>query len=156
MEVKDLKTGEVFTDEAECFVNASGLLSTPKRTSSISRTASYADQFSVPDVENLEAFKGQVLHTAEWDDSIDLNGKTVALVGAGSSSLQVLPMIQPKAKHVDQYIRSSTWVSLKYTGIEKASEWTNPGHSLVWQQHQSRVLWVQQVLHRPCTDIAFL
>ena len=114
MEVKDLKTGEVFTDEAECFVNASGLLSTPKRTSSISRTASYADQFSVPDVENLEAFKGQVLHTAEWDDSIDLNGKTVALVGAGSSSLQVLPMIQPKAKHVDQYIRSSTWVSLVY------------------------------------------
>lgn len=35
------------------------------------------------------------MHTAAWDSSYDLSGKTVAVIGGGSSAVQVIPNIQP-------------------------------------------------------------
>jgi cation diffusion facilitator CzcD-associated flavoprotein CzcO len=35
------------------------------------------------------------MHTAAWDGSHDLTGKTVAVIGGGSSAVQVIPNIQP-------------------------------------------------------------
>jgi 4-hydroxyacetophenone monooxygenase len=32
----------------------------------------------------FKEFKGQVVHTASWDDSVDFKGKRVALIGSGS------------------------------------------------------------------------
>ncbi|KAL8277250.1 hypothetical protein RQP46_010319 [Phenoliferia psychrophenolica] len=92
----DVATGEKFTDEANVFVNASGLLSQPK----------------FPDVADLDKFEGgEVLHSALWKPEVDLSGKRIALVGAGSSSIQILSAIQKQAGHIDQYIRSSTWIT---------------------------------------------
>jgi cation diffusion facilitator CzcD-associated flavoprotein CzcO len=92
--IKDMKTGEEFKDEAPIIVNASGILSQPK----------------MPDLPGMKEFEGRILHTARYDTSIDIKGKRVALVGAGSTSIQVLPQIQTKAAKVDCYIRGTTWV----------------------------------------------
>jgi cation diffusion facilitator CzcD-associated flavoprotein CzcO len=35
------------------------------------------------------------VHTANWDDKLDLKGKTVAVIGAGAAAIQVVPSIQP-------------------------------------------------------------
>ena len=35
------------------------------------------------------------MHSAKWDSTYDLTGKTVAVVGGGSSAVQVIPSIQP-------------------------------------------------------------
>lgn len=32
----------------------------------------------------FKEFKGQVVHTGSWDDSIDFKGKRVGLIGSGS------------------------------------------------------------------------
>jgi 4-hydroxyacetophenone monooxygenase len=42
-----------------------------------------------PDVANMEAFKGKIVHTAQWDNDLDLTGKRVVLVGAACSGVQV-------------------------------------------------------------------
>jgi 4-hydroxyacetophenone monooxygenase len=42
-----------------------------------------------PKVKDLEAFKGPVIHSAEWDHSVDLKGKKVVLVGTGCSGVQL-------------------------------------------------------------------
>jgi len=42
-----------------------------------------------PSVKNFDAFKGPVIHSARWDDSVDLKGKKVVLVGTGCSGVQV-------------------------------------------------------------------
>lgn len=55
----------------------------------------------------MDKYKGEVLHSAYWRN-VDLKGKKVALVGAGSSAIQILPQIQDKVGHLDNYIRSST------------------------------------------------
>lgn len=36
-----------------------------------------------------------MLHSAAWDDRIDLAGKRVAVIGGGSSAVQIVPNIQP-------------------------------------------------------------
>jgi cation diffusion facilitator CzcD-associated flavoprotein CzcO len=46
-----------------------------------------------PRVENLDAFKGPVIHSATWDRSVDLKGKKAVLVGTGCSGVQVATAI---------------------------------------------------------------
>lgn len=46
-----------------------------------------------PNVKNLDAFGGPVIHSAEWDHSVDLTGKKVVLVGTGCSGVQVATAI---------------------------------------------------------------
>lgn len=49
-----------------------------------------------PDVKNLDSFKGKVIHSANWDHSVDLTGKKVVLVGTGCSGVQVSNAIADK------------------------------------------------------------
>lgn len=44
------------------------------------------------------------------DPTIDLKDKSVAVIGSGASSIQVVPSIQPVAKKVDVYVRSPTYI----------------------------------------------
>lgn len=54
-----------------------------------------------PTVKNLDAFKGPVIHSAEWDQTVDLAGKKVVLVGTGCSGVQVANAIADKVGTLD-------------------------------------------------------
>ena len=71
--VRTKRNGEVITYEANALIIAVGPNNSPK----------------YPKVKNLDAFKGPVIHSAEWDHTVDLKGKRVALVGTGCSGVQV-------------------------------------------------------------------
>jgi cation diffusion facilitator CzcD-associated flavoprotein CzcO len=47
-----------------------------------------------PAIPGLEKFKTK-LHTAAWDENIDLDNKVVGIIGNGSSAVQVIPAIFP-------------------------------------------------------------
>ncbi|KAF2015162.1 FAD/NAD(P)-binding domain-containing protein [Aaosphaeria arxii CBS 175.79] len=64
-----------------------------------------------PDIPGLNSFKGTLLHSANWDKSFDATGKTLAVIGNGSTGIQIVPALQPKAKKITSYIRSKAWVS---------------------------------------------
>ncbi|GMG13343.1 unnamed protein product [Aspergillus oryzae] len=40
-----------------------------------------------------------------------VGGLSVAVIGAGSSAIQIVPAIQPKVKHLDNYVRGQTWIA---------------------------------------------
>jgi len=63
-----------------------------------------------PDVKNLDAFKGQVIHSAEWDPDTDLAGKKVVLVGTGCSGVQVATAIADKVKDLVIVQRQPEWI----------------------------------------------
>lgn len=70
-------------------------------------------QFSRPKCANIDGkdtFQGEVIHTAMWNDNIDLAGKTVAIIGTGPSTGQVAPKIAPLVKQLYIYQRSATYV----------------------------------------------
>ncbi|PGH26433.1 hypothetical protein AJ80_01931 [Polytolypa hystricis UAMH7299] len=82
-------------DWAHIFINGTGILNTWKW----------------PDIENLHSFNGPVMHSANWDHSVDFNNKTVAVIGTGSTSVQIVPQLQKVSKQVQVYMRSPTWIS---------------------------------------------
>lgn len=53
-----------------------------------------------PKIDGLKDFKGPLLHSARGDDKVELKGKTVAIIGSGSSSIQIVPKIQPIVKRL--------------------------------------------------------
>lgn len=48
------------------------------------------------------------------DQSLDWSGQKLALIGNGSSAIQVLPQVQKTAKKVVTYVRSPTWIAANF------------------------------------------
>jgi cation diffusion facilitator CzcD-associated flavoprotein CzcO len=55
--------------------------------------------------EELLSFKGPRMHSAKWDPTISLEGKTVGIVGSGASAVQIIPSIVDKVKKMFVYQR---------------------------------------------------
>lgn len=64
----------------------------------------------VPDIPGLDDFSGTVVHTARWDDSIETAGARIAVIGTGSTGVQVVSALQPRAASVVHYARSAQWM----------------------------------------------
>lgn len=41
----------------------------------------------------MDRFKGQLVHSALWDETVEVAGKNVAIIGIGSSGVQILPEV---------------------------------------------------------------
>ncbi|VUC30514.1 unnamed protein product [Clonostachys rosea] len=59
-----------------------------------------------PKIDGLNTFKGQLLHTATWDDSAKLDGKRVGVIGNGSTGVQVLTALAPTAGKLVSFQRN--------------------------------------------------
>ncbi|EED15420.1 flavin-binding monooxygenase, putative [Talaromyces stipitatus ATCC 10500] len=64
-----------------------------------------------PAIPGLHDFEGKLLHTAAWDESYDYKNKRIAVIGNGSSGIQVVPAMLPDVTHIDHYARGRTWLS---------------------------------------------
>jgi cation diffusion facilitator CzcD-associated flavoprotein CzcO len=62
------------------------------------------------DIDGIESFAGARIHTAQWDHSVSLKGRRVAIIGTGASAAQVLPGIADDAAEVTVFQRSAAWV----------------------------------------------
>lgn len=66
---------------------------------------------SWPDIPGLNDFKGHVTHSASWDHSYDYSNKRIAVIGNGSSGIQIVPqMAKLPGTEVMNFIRSPAWV----------------------------------------------
>ncbi|KAL9108350.1 MAG: hypothetical protein Q9227_006810 [Pyrenula ochraceoflavens] len=54
-----------------------------------------------PAVPGLASFKGNLCHSAQWDKSANFKGKNIAIIGSGSSAIQLVPELQPGKKYQD-------------------------------------------------------
>ncbi len=76
-----------------------------------------------PDLAGEEAFTGTVMHSANWDHSIRLEGARIAVLGTGSTAAQLVPALVRVAEKVYSVQRSPTWVLPKadrrYTSSER-------------------------------------
>jgi cation diffusion facilitator CzcD-associated flavoprotein CzcO len=64
----------------------------------------------LPEVDGLDRFKGPVVHSGEWDDSIELDGKKVVLVGTGATAAQIATNVGARAKHLTVIQRQSNYM----------------------------------------------
>ncbi|KAK5175696.1 uncharacterized protein LTR77_000835 [Saxophila tyrrhenica] len=66
-----------------------------------------------PDIPGLwDKFKGEVMHSAAWNQNYDFGNKRVGVIGSGSSAIQIIPKLQAKkGAHLNCFIRNRTWIS---------------------------------------------
>jgi cation diffusion facilitator CzcD-associated flavoprotein CzcO len=124
----EIQQGErTIHDDCDILINGSGVL----------------NNWSWPDLKGLNSFKGYLCHSAdykEWEKKTSFNGKRVAVIGNGSSAIQIVPEIGKVASHLTNIVRSPTWISAPfveelsgapgtnrpYTAEEKAEFRNNP------------------------------
>ncbi|KAL2848871.1 hypothetical protein BJY01DRAFT_246095 [Aspergillus pseudoustus] len=93
--------GEIVTDWGHVFINAAGILNVPKW----------------PDVPGRNSFDGTIAHSGAWDESINWKDKKVAIIGTGSSAIQITPKVQQGSKHLTVFIRSGIWLAPQLGGL---------------------------------------
>ncbi len=75
-------------------VMASGNLSTPR----------------VPDFKGLQNFQGKWYHSGLWPhEGVDFSGQRVAVIGTGSSGVQMIPLIAAQADHLTVFQRTANF-----------------------------------------------
>lgn len=104
--LSDARTQQKFTDECDVFISATGAV----------------NRWVWPNIKGLHTFKGKLVHSANYDTNIDVTGKRVALVGGGSSGIQILPKIQPKAARVFHFMKGRTWIPPMGFGAQSLAE----------------------------------
>ncbi|KAJ9606670.1 hypothetical protein H2200_008678 [Cladophialophora chaetospira] len=95
VKTEDTVTGVVFSDWCHYLLNAGGIL----------------NAWRWPNIPGLHNFKGKVVHSADWPQSFDYRDLKVAVIGNGSTGIQIVPAIQPHVKELVHLIRSPTWVT---------------------------------------------
>ncbi|KXH49914.1 cyclohexanone 1,2-monooxygenase [Colletotrichum salicis] len=66
---------------------------------------------SWPDVPGLRDFEGHITHSARWDHDFDYSHKRIAVIGNGSSGIQIVPqMAKLPGTDVMNFIRGPAWV----------------------------------------------
>ena len=60
-----------------------------------------------PEFDGLKDFHGATYHTGQWPhEGVDFTGKTVGIIGTGSSAIQSIPLIAKQAKHLTVFQRT--------------------------------------------------
>ncbi|MFT4035332.1 MAG: NAD(P)/FAD-dependent oxidoreductase [Patulibacter sp.] len=95
-------TWQVTTDDgrtltARYLLSATGYLSQPK----------------LPEIDGIDQFAGEVIHTTRWRDDIPLAGKRIGIIGTGATAVQLIPELAKQARHLTVYQRTPIWVSAK-------------------------------------------
>ena len=121
--------GAVQTRDASVLISGVGVLSRPL----------------IPDIAGLDRFSGPVFHSAQWDHSVDLRGKRVALVGAGASGFQIGPAIVDDVESLVVFQRTPQWMAPNpryHADVTDGEKWAMlhlPGYArwyrfmLMWQ-----------------------
>lgn len=72
--------------------------------------------------ESHQDFTGMSMHSARWDDSVDLTDADVVVVGTGASAVQLIPKIAERARQVVVLQRSAAHVLPREDRVYSADE----------------------------------
>ena len=82
------------TESVDVLVSAVGQLSDP----------------TLPAIPGIESFEGPSFHSARWDHTADIHGRTVAVVGSGASAVQLVPHLVRDGERVVVFQRSPNYL----------------------------------------------
>lgn len=84
--------GQTYT--CKYFISAMGMISEPV----------------IPTIEGMERFEGPLFHSSRWPEDLDWQGKRVALIGAGATTVQMVPSMAGIAKQVTVFHRTPNYI----------------------------------------------
>ncbi|MEZ5571266.1 MAG: NAD(P)/FAD-dependent oxidoreductase [Halioglobus sp.] len=81
-------------DTADILIAATGVLHKPQ----------------MPNIAAMDSFKGAAFHSARWDHSVPLEGKRIAVIGNGSTGVQIISALAGRAALIEHYVRTPQWI----------------------------------------------
>ncbi|HEY7775644.1 MAG TPA: NAD(P)/FAD-dependent oxidoreductase, partial [Kineobactrum sp.] len=90
----ELEFASGVSDSADILIAATGVLHHPK----------------YPDIKGADEFRGRLLHSARWDNNLDLTDKRVGIIGNGSTGVQMVSALAGKVRHLEHYQRTPQWI----------------------------------------------
>ncbi len=116
-----------------------------------------------PEIEGLHDFRGKLFHSSDWDANYNWKGKRIAVIGNGSTGVQMIPQLAKEASQLTLFQRSPQWIMPAKNKIysdrfKKAQHWI-PGlkqfqywsNRKTFESFTNLVLeegWQRQLVHR--------
>lgn len=76
----------------------------------INSVGGYVNPKNTVDIDGLADFTGAILRPNAWDDGYDTAGKRIAVIGTGSSGVQIAAAVSGDAASLEIYQRTPAWV----------------------------------------------
>jgi dimethylaniline monooxygenase (N-oxide forming) len=83
----------------------------------------------IPDFKGLNDFKGRLLHSHAYRTPATFEGKKVAIIGMGSSCVDIASEIAPQAKELHVVSRRGGWVVPRFVLGKPAEAWDSESSS---------------------------
>ncbi|MDP3950645.1 NAD(P)/FAD-dependent oxidoreductase [Microbacterium sp.] len=131
--------GETTHTTANIVVAGTGLFANPKKL----------------DIPGIDDYRGDVLHTAQWPEDYSLAGKKVAVIGNGSTGVQLLKKVASEASEVAVFVRTPQWITPReYYGEKVGTELQWLVQKMPYYANWDRYAWSAQqgalgALNRP-------
>lgn len=113
-----------------------------RRFNAIITCVGQLDHPHIPTWPGQEEYTGTQMHSQEWDHSVDLRGKKVAVIGTGASAYQIIPAIVDQVESLHVFQRSAPWMLPAESYHEPMSETAHWLHSKVPHYGKWFRLWV--------------
>jgi len=91
-----------------------------------------------PSIPGLETFGGKAFHSARWDHSVELRGQRIAVIGNGSTGVQIVCGLAGVADRVMLFQRTAQWVL----------RLPNPRYSEFTFRARNRFPWLDRLSYR--------
>ena len=90
----NVHTGDGKTHTAKYFISAMGMISQPV----------------IPNIAGMDSFNGPLFHSSRWPEGLDVAGKRIGIIGAGATTVQMLPEVAKTAAQVTVFQRTPNFV----------------------------------------------
>lgn len=83
-------------DEYTCkyFISGMGMISEPV----------------IPRIKGMDTFKGPLFHSSRWPEELDYKGKRIGIIGAGATTVQMVPAMAPDVESVTVFQRTPNFI----------------------------------------------
>jgi cation diffusion facilitator CzcD-associated flavoprotein CzcO len=87
-------TGDGDTYTCKYFISTMGMISEPV----------------IPKIKGMDSFKGPLFHSSRWPEDLDYAGKRVGIIGAGATTVQLVPVMAQTAESVTVFQRTPNFI----------------------------------------------
>ena len=114
----------VWSDQAQAYEVTTSASDTPELFDAVVSAVGFLNIPLIPPFARDSAeFSGVLCHTSTWPDGLSLQGKSVAVVGTGSSAVQVVEVAAAEASDLTVFQLEPNWIlpkgSREYTDAER-------------------------------------
>ena len=64
----------------------------------------------IPKIKGMDSFNGPLFHSSRWPEGLDYEGKRVGIIGAGATTVQMVPVMAKTAESVTVFQRTANFI----------------------------------------------